>query len=87
MQDSLPLRVSKLCVDAKHLLCPEPIRLLHQYMRLIAAEEIIELWATDPTTARDVQQFCHFLGHELLESCQLAEGWRFMICKKADQPA
>lgn len=84
MPDSLSKQASKLCVDAKFLFCPEPIRLLHQHIRLIAAHEIIELWATDPTTARDVQQFCHFLGHELVESCQLSDEWRFLIRKKAD---
>lgn len=84
MQDSsLPIKVN-LCVDAKFLLCPEPIRLLHQHIRTIAAHEIIELLATDPTTSRDVEQFCHFLGHELLSSHQQGDEWRFLIRKKAD---
>ncbi len=74
--------MAKLCVDAKFLLCPEPIRLLHQHIRLIAEQEIIELWATDPTTQRDVQQFCYFLGHDLLEIREQEDIWIFKIRKK-----
>ncbi len=77
----LPI-VARLCVDAKFLSCPEPIRLLHQYIKLIAEHEIIELWATDPTTQRDVEQFCHFLAHDLLETRHQEDIWIFQIRKK-----
>ena len=69
-------------IDAKGLLCPEPIRLLHQEIRLQPSDTIIQLEATDPTTTRDVQQFCHFLGHELLASSEAEGVFIFLLRKK-----
>jgi tRNA 2-thiouridine synthesizing protein A len=73
---------SVLRVDARFLFCPEPIRLLHQHMRSLVPLGVIELQATDPTTEADVRQFCHFLGHELIEATQQDQVWLFKIRKK-----
>lgn len=48
------------------LFCPEPVMMLHNKIRDIAPGEIVEVWATDPATTRDIPKFCSFLGHELL---------------------
>jgi len=40
--------------------------MLHNKIRDIAVGEVIEVWATDPATTRDIPKFCAFLGHELL---------------------
>ena len=53
-------------LDARGLFCPEPVMLLHNKIRDIAPGEIVEVWATDPATTRDIPKFCSFLGHELL---------------------
>lgn len=71
-------------VDAKFLLCPEPIRLLHQQLRHLPSLSLIELQATDPTTQADVVQFCHFLGHEMVEAKRLDQVWYFKIRKKGN---
>ena len=42
--------------------------LLHAAIRRAEAGETVLLTATDPSTQRDVANFCEFLGHNLLES-------------------
>ena len=57
-------------LDARGLFCPEPVMLLHKKIREIAVGETLSVVATDPSTTRDIPNFCHFLGHELLESSE-----------------
>lgn len=57
-------------LDARGLVCPEPVMLLHKAMREAAVGEVIEVIATDPSTTRDIPKFCHFLRHELLEQTE-----------------
>ena len=42
--------------------------MLHGAMRGAPNDGIVKLLATDPSTERDVPQFCRFLDHELIES-------------------
>ena len=53
-------------IDAIGLKCPEPVMLLHAAMRRLAPGQELALRATDPSTERDVPNFCQFLGHALL---------------------
>jgi tRNA 2-thiouridine synthesizing protein A len=53
-------------LDARGLHCPEPVMLLHKAMRRIPEGALLRVLATDPTTLRDIPQFCRFLGHELI---------------------
>ena len=53
-------------LDARGLRCPEPVMLLHKRVRELAAGDELLVWATDPSTTRDIPKFCLFLGHELL---------------------
>ena len=53
-------------LDATGLYCPEPVMLLHNKVRDMAAGEVLQVLATDPSTQRDIPKFCNFLGHELL---------------------
>jgi len=70
-------------MDATGLYCPEPVMMLHNRVRDIAAGEILEVVATDPSTQRDIPKFCSFLGHELLH--QVAEGEQFIyLIRKGD---
>src|SRR5690625_4538282 len=69
-------------LDATGLVCPEPVMLLHRAVREAEVGEVIAMLATDPSTARDVPKFCHFLGHELLEQSEerseerrVGDGW------------
>ena len=53
-------------LDARGLRCPEPVMLLHKAIADVAVGEELRVLATDPTTERDIPQFCRFLGHELV---------------------
>lgn len=55
-------------VDARGLRCPEPVMLLHGAIRRSPVDGLVRLIATDPSTQRDVPQFCRFLEHELIDS-------------------
>ena len=57
-------------LDARGLRCPEPVMLLHKAMAELSAGDTLTVLATDPTTERDIPQFCRFLGHELLSQSQ-----------------
>ncbi|MFL0799963.1 MAG: sulfurtransferase TusA [Agarilytica sp.] len=54
-------------VDAKGLICPEPVMMLHSAVRDAKGGQVIQVLATDPSTKKDIAQFCEFLGHELLD--------------------
>lgn len=66
-------------LDTSGLLCPEPVMLLHKTVREVAAGQVIEVIATDPSTRRDIPKFCHFLGHELLEETVRDDIYYFYI--------
>ncbi len=53
-------------IDATGLKCPEPVMLLHAAIRRLSPGDELTLDATDPSTERDVPNFCEFLGHSLL---------------------
>jgi len=71
-------------LDASGLFCPEPVMLLHKKIREISSGETLELIATDPSTTRDVPKFCHFLGHELVDSSEDGKTYRYIIRKAGD---
>ena len=54
-------------LDARGLLCPEPVMMLHAAVRKVAPGEVLQMLATDPSTQRDVPKFCQFLGYELVD--------------------
>jgi tRNA 2-thiouridine synthesizing protein A len=68
-------------LDATGLLCPEPVMLLHNRIRDIAAGETLLVLATDPSSTRDIAKFCSFLGHTLLEQTELDGNYRYLLRK------
>ena len=70
-------------LDAKGLLCPEPVMMLHVEMRKIKPAEVLKVIATDPSTQRDIPKFCQFLGHELLLAKEDTDLFLFWIKKKS----
>ncbi len=68
-------------INACGLYCPEPVMLLHKAVREVLEGQLIEMWATDPSTCRDVPKFCHYLGHELLVQTQEGDQYRYVIRK------
>ena len=49
-------------LDTQGLMCPEPVMMLHNAVRDMAAGELLQVLATDPSTQRDIPRFCSFLG-------------------------
>ncbi len=70
-------------LDAAGLLCPEPVMMLHQAMNDAKVGEVVYVIATDPSTERDITNFCHFLGHELLRF-DTSDGKYFYWIKKSE---
>jgi tRNA 2-thiouridine synthesizing protein A len=80
-------------LDAQDLFCPEPVMMLHNVIRKMAAGERVRIIATDPSTQRDIPKFCQFLGHTLIDNytdtAQDAKLFVYIICKvdkKSDSP-
>ena len=53
-------------LNTRGLRCPEPVMMLHQAIRKAKSGDIVEVFATDPSTSWDIPKFCMHLGHELL---------------------
>lgn len=69
-------------LDARGLLCPEPVMMLHKRVRELGVGDELVVLATDPSTTRDIPKFCRFLGHELLEAGQPEAGlYRYRLRK------
>lgn len=70
-------------LDARGLFCPEPVMMLHNKVRDMQAGDVLEVLATDPSTTRDIPNFCRFLGHELVlqEVLEDASEYRYRIRK------
>lgn len=68
-------------IDAVGLVCPEPLMIVRNKVRSMAAGETVSVVATDPSTVRDFTNFCRFMGHELARSTHDGELYRFVIRK------
>lgn len=68
-------------LDARGLICPEPVMMLHSAVRDANAGELIKMLATDPASERDVEKFCRFLNHELVKTEREGDLFTFMIRK------
>jgi len=68
-------------LDARGLYCPEPVMLLHSAVREMAVGETVKVFATDPSTRRDIPKFCNFLGHALVEQQHEQHEYVYIIKK------
>ncbi|MEX2365204.1 MAG: sulfurtransferase TusA [Pseudohongiellaceae bacterium] len=70
-------------LDARGLLCPEPVMLLHTSMAGLATDQVLKVVATDPSTTRDIPRFCQFLNHPLLAQEETEGEYLYWIRKGA----
>ena len=70
-------------LDARGLNCPEPLMLVRNKVRKMKSGEILHICATDPTTERDLNQFCTFLGHSMLHRSKASGVYEFWIQKSS----
>lgn len=70
-----------LVLDAKGLMCPEPVMMLHNKVKELKSGGVLQVLATDPSTTRDIAKFCSFLGYTLLSSAEIDGVFTFYIEK------
>ncbi|MBK89177.1 MAG: sulfurtransferase TusA [Gammaproteobacteria bacterium] len=70
-------------LDARGLHCPEPLLLVRNRVRKMSGGGILHVRATDPSTERDLAQFCQFLGHVMLQCSESQGVYEFWIQKSA----
>jgi len=69
-------------LDARGLLCPEPVMMLHKIVRQMQSGELLAVYATDPSTQRDIPKFCQFLRHRLVEQTVQDNGEFYYVIEK-----
>ena len=72
-------------LDARDTLCPEPIMLLHKHLQPLQGGDMLRVYATDPSTRRDIPKFCRYLRHTLLDSSVNKGVYSFLV-KKRQEP-
>mgnify|MGYP002135114862 CR=1 FL=1 len=69
-------------LDARGLLCPEPVMMLHKVVRQMQSGDVLDVYATDPSTQRDIPRFCQFLRHTLVRQSIEANGEFYYVIQK-----
>ena len=66
-------------LDARGLLCPEPVFRVRSEIRNMRSGELLEVLADDPLAELDLRVFCERFGHQLSESEPFQDARRFLI--------
>lgn len=69
-------------LDARGLMCPEPIILAQQRMAALAAGQRLRVLTTDPAAPIDFEVWCLRHGHVLLD-CTAVEGGHVLTLVRA----
>ena len=69
-------------VDARGLSCPMPIVKTAQATRALPSGAVIELFATDAGSIKDVAAWCRSTGNELIEQTSDGAVYSFVIRRK-----
>ena len=69
-------------VDARGLSCPMPIVKLAQACRALPSGAVVEVFATDAGSIKDVAAWCRATGNELVEQTSDGAVYRFVIRRK-----
>ncbi len=70
-------------LDARGLMCPEPVMMLHNRITDVPVGGVLRVLATDPSTTRDIRRFCQFLNHELIQQTENDDEYCFWIRRGA----
>jgi len=70
-------------LDARGLMCPEPVMMLHNRIADVPVGGVLRVLATDPSTTRDIPRFCQFLNHELMQQEETDGEYLFWIRRGA----
>lgn len=66
-------------LDAKGLLCPEPVLKTSEAIRTIEVGQILEVQATDPAAKSDITVWAKRTGQELLNVDEQGELFTFLL--------
>ncbi len=69
-------------LDARGLLCPEPLMLVRNRLREMSPGALLYVCATDPSTERDFDNLCRFVGHEMVGKKVDTEVLEFLLRRK-----
>ncbi len=69
-------------VDARGLSCPMPIVKTAQAVKPLPSGAVVELFATDPGSVKDVAAWCRATGNELVDQTSDGAVYRFVIRRK-----
>ena len=69
-------------VDARGLICPQPLVHTKRRLEAMAAGEVVKVLATDPHAELDFEVFCLRSGHQLIDRNRVAGEWTFWIRKR-----
>ncbi|MEO1193540.1 MAG: sulfurtransferase TusA family protein [Pseudomonadota bacterium] len=71
-------------LDARGLKCPLPVLKARRALKTLAAGEVLEVLASDPSAPQDFRSFCETTGHVLQASEEPEAGlYRFLVEKGA----
>jgi tRNA 2-thiouridine synthesizing protein A len=70
-------------LDAKGLSCPLPVVKARLEMEKLSVGEVLQVFATDPGSVSDFDNWAKMSGHELLTSAQDGDVYRYVIRKGA----
>ncbi|UVK76669.1 MAG: sulfur transfer protein TusA [Sodalis sp. Fse] len=68
-------------LDVRGLRCPEPVMMIRKTIRLMTKGQILLIIADDPTTIRDIPDFCRFMEHTLLAQTTKYLPYRYLLRK------
>ncbi len=78
---SEPIPDADIELDVTGLVCPEPLMIVRNRVREMQSGEVLHVVATDPSTRRDFQNFCRFMGHALVGQRQQEDALEYWIRK------
>ncbi|QCI24492.1 sulfurtransferase TusA [Buchnera aphidicola (Muscaphis stroyani)] len=68
-------------LDLIGLRCPEPIMMIRKTFRNMKNNDQILILSDDPSTIRDIPNFCFFMKHQLLENKIKIKPYCYLIKK------
>lgn len=68
-------------LKATGLRCPEPVMLVRKAIRNLKDGETLLVIADDPSTTRDIPNFCRFMDHTLLKQHTDSVPYQYLILK------
>ncbi|BAP58483.1 sulfurtransferase TusA [Candidatus Tachikawaea gelatinosa] len=72
-------KINKKIINLSGLRCPEPILQVRRTIRSMKKNDTLIVIADDPAIICDIENFCYFMQHYLLESYIDSKPYKFFI--------